>query len=66
MLRVTHRSNVKHEQIDSMDFLRRKKIMKQSKRTLNFFEREVYSVTVILLIPFAQGFTKKLHVFKTV
>ena len=29
MLRVTHRSNVK--QIDSMDFLRRKKIMKQSK-----------------------------------
>lgn len=31
-----------------------------------FFEREVYSVTVILLIPFAQSFTKKLHVFKTV
>lgn len=33
---------------------------------LKFFEREVYSVTVILLIPFAQSFTKKLHVFKTV
>ena len=31
MLRVTYRSNVKHEQIDSTDFLRRKKIMKQNK-----------------------------------
>ena len=38
----------------------------RERETLKFFEREVYLITVVLLIPFAQGFTKKLHVFKTV